>query len=623
MSEHSKRGEFPTRDDVDSILHYFESMDLINSAIQGTSDLDQMLGSVLDTVLSIFDCDRTFLQYPCDPQAAVWRVPVERSRAEFPGISNPDQLLPKDKAVAESQRKLLQSKQPLTFGIGNRYRFEGELPGKYAIRSLMMMAIFPKTGKPWQFGIQQCSRERVWTQAESVLFKEIGRRLADGLSLLLAFQELKAEETSYSRIVNLANEGIWRLDAEGRTSYVNTRMAEILGYRPDELLGRPVTDFMFEEDLPEYLNKMAAGFHSVSPVYERRYRRKQGEAVWVSISATGITDKEGKFAGGFGMVTDITEKRQAEEDLRRLNEELEARVKARTRELQSSHADLEVAYRELKLAHASMLQQEKMASISQLAAGIAHEINTPNQYVSNNVCFLRDSLGDLLAGVRACRDAFSAMNDGVVTDGVRRELESQLEAVDFDYLNEEIPRALQESTEGLSQIADIVVAMKEFSHPSGTRLEPVDLEKLIQTTVEISRNAWKMVAELNLEPASSPMIVNGLRDELGQVVLNLIMNAVDAIIDAPPLGGGLGRIRILTRAAGDWAEIVVEDSGCGIEPSLKRKVFEPFFTTKQVGRGSGQGLAIAYHIVTDKHGGELLVDSAPGEGSTFTVRLPL
>jgi signal transduction histidine kinase len=165
--------------------------------------------------------------------------------------------------------------------------------------------------------------------------------------------------------------------------------------------------------------------------------------------------------------------------------------------------------------------------------------------------------------------------------------------------------------------------MKEFSHPSSTTLEPVDLEMLIHTTVEISRNAWKRVAELDLELASSPLIVSGLRDELGQVLLNLIINAVDAIADAPPSEGGLGRIRILTRVAGDWAEIVVEDSGCGISPSLLSKIFEPFFTTKQVGRGSGQGLAIAYHIVTDKHGGELLVDSTPGKGSTFTVRLPL
>lgn len=494
---------------------------------------------------------------------------------------------------------------------------------EYGIRSSMAMAIYPKVDKPWQFGIQQCSRERVWSAQEMVLFGEIGKRLAEGLSLLLTFRDLKESEASYSRFVNLSNEGVWGLDADGKTSFANARMAQMLGYTIEEMMGHQVTDFMFEEDVPDYLEKMSKGFKGVPTPYERRYRRKNGEMLWALVAATGIHDEEGNFIGGFGMVTNITEKRRAEEDLRSLNEELEARVIERTQELQESHVELKQAYQELKLAHASLLQQEKMASIGQLASGIAHEINTPTQYVNNNISFLSESLEDLLSGLRASLDAILAMQSGTMTAESQADLQRLLEEIDYDYMKEEIPRALEEAAEGMRRIANIVVAMKEFSHPSGKNLEPVELEKLIQNTIEITRNSWKMVAELIVEPPTRPLVVNGLRDELGQVMLNLIINAVDAIGEARREGEALGRIRIQTRAVGEWAEIVVEDTGCGIPQELQSKIFEPFFTTKGVGRGSGQGLAIAYHIIKDKHGGELRVDSSQDRGSTFTIRLPL
>lgn len=153
---------------------------------------------------------------------------------------------------------------------------------------------------------------------------------------------------------------------------------------------------------------------------------------------------------------------------------------------------------------------------------------------------------------------------------------------------------------------------------SGNKFAQVDLGNLINNTAEITRNAWKQVAELTIEPTLPPLIVEGLKDDLGQVLLNLIINAVDAIAEMKQEGNGLGKIRILTRVTEEnWAEIVVEDSGCGIGPDLQRKIFEPFFTTKSVGRGSGKGLAIAYHIIRDKHGGELLVDSSQNTSSNL------
>ena len=610
-------------DKVNSIPDFFENLDLVNGALLGTEDLDEMMRRVLDVVITVFDCDRAYLQYPCNPHAHVWNVPMERTRPEYSGLFDANETIEMDDEVAQTLKILLRNKEPVTFGEGNTYPFAGEIPDKFNIKSFMATAIYPKGDKPWQFGIHQCSRQRVWTPGEQLLFRVIGRRVADGLSLLLALRDLKESEASYSRFVNMANEGIWALDTNGKTSFVNARMTEMLGYTNREMLGRPVVDFVCEEEKPDYLKKMANGFQGVSAPYQRRYRRKNGEMIWVLVSATGIQDDEGNFIGGFGMVTDITEQKRAEEDLRRLNEELEARVIERTRELRASHVELEQAYQDLKLAHANILQQEKMASIGQLAAGIAHEINTPTQYVNNNLDFIRESLEDLLSGMQGCLNAIAAIKDGSLTTEAQSDLDRLLEEIDYDYLKEEIPRALGESTEGLRRIAKIVLAMKEFSHSSGEVLEPVDLVQLIKNTIEITRNSWKIVAEMIFQPPDEPLVINGLRDELGQALLNLIVNAVDAIEESGGEKNELGYIRIQLRESGDWAEIQVEDSGCGIPPEISHKIFEPFFTTKQVGRGSGQGLAITYHIIKDKHGGELQVDSSPGKGSIFTIRLPM
>jgi PAS domain-containing protein len=210
-------------------------MDLINRAIQGTSDPEQMMVNVLDIVLSIFGCDRAFLVYPCDPEAEFWHVPMERSRLENPGASASQVQIPMQSDVAVSMRLLLENQSPLTFGQGNKHSLGIDTLEEDSIKSFMAMAIYPKVDKPWQFGIHQCSQNRTWYPSEARLFQSIGRRLGDGLSFLLTFEELKKRKENYSRIVTLANEGIWSIDANAKTTYVNTRMTEILGYSADEM----------------------------------------------------------------------------------------------------------------------------------------------------------------------------------------------------------------------------------------------------------------------------------------------------------------------------------------------------------------------------------------------------
>lgn len=262
-------------------------------------------------------------------------------------------------------------------------------------------------------------------------------------------------------------------------------------------------------------------------------------------------------------------------------------------------------------------QAQKLEAIGTLAGGIAHEINTPIQYIGDNVRFVASLLPDL---IRLAEEIHKA-EDSQSLEAVWGTISGIANGIDLDFIREEAPLALEQTLEGISSVSRIVLAMKEFSHPSLKDPVPFDLNRNIENTVTISRNEWKIVAtvDLDLDPTMPP--VTGLPGDLNQVFLNMVVNAAHAIEDARK--PDLGVIRIVTRRADDLVTISIADTGCGIAEENLCKIFEPFFTTKDVGRGSGQGLAIAHDIVTRKHGGRIAVDSVPGEGTTFTITIPL
>jgi signal transduction histidine kinase len=280
---------------------------------------------------------------------------------------------------------------------------------------------------------------------------------------------------------------------------------------------------------------------------------------------------------------------------------------------------------EHRLLEAQLAQAQKLESIGQLAAGIAHEINTPIQYVGDNTVFLRDSVADY----RRCLDALQGILDrakgGALDEAAIAEAEGILAAADLDYLSEEIPKAIEQTLDGVSRVARIVRAMKEFSHPGSEEKAAADLNRLIENTITVARNEWKYVADLvtDFDPSLPP--VPCLIGEFNQVVLNLLVNAAHAVADRA--GGGpaphKGTITVSTRSAGEWAEVRVRDTGTGIPEAIRVKVFDPFFTTKPVGKGTGQGLAIAHAVIVKKHGGELTFETEVGVGTTFILRLPL
>ena len=280
--------------------------------------------------------------------------------------------------------------------------------------------------------------------------------------------------------------------------------------------------------------------------------------------------------------------------------------------------------REREAMQSQLLHAQKLESVGRLAAGIAHEINTPTQFIGANIDFLQEAFEDVAALVNHLVDLLAACREEKTSPEMLETIADALEESDWEYLAEEIPQALSQSREGVARVTSIVRAMKEFSHPGGRERTPVDLNRLIETTVTVARNEWKYVARVVTEFGDGLDQVPCLADEMGQVILNLLVNAAHAI--AEKLGdnpeGDKGTITITTRRDGPWAEIRISDTGCGIPDEIRNKIFDPFFTTKEVGRGTGQGLAIARDVVESKHRGELKVESSPGAGSTFIIRLP-
>jgi signal transduction histidine kinase len=299
-------------------------------------------------------------------------------------------------------------------------------------------------------------------------------------------------------------------------------------------------------------------------------------------------------------------------------DDLEATVAARTRELVTANAALAENLRVRERMETELRLSQKLEAVGQLAAGVAHEINTPVQYVADNLQFLRDGMlalstmaSDMVAAAISSRsDATAPLID---------RLKALASAADLDYLSREIPVSLDSVHDGVARIAKIVRAMKELAHPGPREATAVDLSRALQNALDVTAATYRYVADVETEFAALPPVVC-FGSDLNQVFLNLIVNAAHAMEDKQ---AGRGQLGIRTSLDGDHAMIAISDTGNGIPEANRERIFDAFFTTKEVGRGTGQGLAISRSIVVDRHGGTLTFDSKVGVGTTFYVRIPI
>ncbi len=323
-------------------------------------------------------------------------------------------------------------------------------------------------------------------------------------------------------------------------------------------------------------------------------RQDTGEERWVHGLGQLEIDRDSQAKKLIGIIRDITDQKRAEEEKAELQAQLQ--------------------------------QAQKMESLGTLAAGIAHEINTPTQYIGDNTTFLRDAFTESMTLIRGMKAHLERIRDGAGQDaGEAKRALADLEAGNVNYLEKEIPKAIQQTLEGVARVTKIVGAMKDFSHPGGESATTIDLHRAIDSTITISRGEWKSVASLETDFATDLPLVACYPGEFNQVILNLVVNAAHAIEARKEVPGASdpGLIRIGTRLLPSEVEIWVSDNGTGVPAEIRDRIFDPFFTTKAVGKGSGQGLSIVHAIITQKHKGRINLESSPGKGTTFRIFLPL
>jgi two-component system, NtrC family, sensor kinase len=563
-------------------------------------------------------------------------------------------------------------------------------------------------------------------------------------------EALRINEKKYRHLIEYAMDVIYVADESGNFTYVSPSSEKITGYAPDELIGRHYTMILAPE-----IREEAGRFYGIQLVkkqnltyYELPCLTKSGKIIWIGQNVR-LDIVDDRIKGFYSLARDITELKVARDLLENANNELEERVRTRTRELRETNNQLSNEIMEKKLAEQALseqfhflqrlidtipnpiyyknnqsiyvgcnrafesylgvtrdriigrpgsivaslepvvifreenknqggdaeiesyearvqhrngkvqnilvnmaiyfdnenrpaghvfaiiditerqklegqlLQSQKLESIGSLAAGIAHEINTPIQFIGDNTRFMMDSFKDFLDYLNLYQTLLDAAQaEGRFPDLTNFILE-QKESIDFDYLTEEIPLAIQQSLDGVAHVARIVRSMKEFSHPGTNEKIESDINRAIENTVTVARNEWKYVAELKTDFDRELPMVPILVGEFNQVILNLITNAVHAIAEKFKDSEGIkGHITIRTRLIGKEAEIRISDNGTGIPEKIRQRVYDPFFTTKEVGRGTGQGLSVSRSIIVDKHGGQVRLESKDGEGTTFIILLP-
>ncbi|MES9998869.1 MAG: ATP-binding protein [Candidatus Thiodiazotropha lotti] len=338
---------------------------------------------------------------------------------------------------------------------------------------------------------------------------------------------------------------------------------------------------------------------------DKVYQTPDGEKTY-HIQIEQMLDVSHKFSGYTILFNDITERLQWSKQLEEINRK------------QTLLID------DLNQTRQQLVQSEKMAAVGQLSAGIAHEINTPIQYIGDNTHFLLEACVDLQSLSEGYKILLAAAKQGQVESGLLTNLEGQLAAMEPDYLFEEIPGAINQSLEGVDKIATIVSAMKVFAGPETYEKVETDINLAITSTLNVSTNVWKYHAEIVTELDPQLPTISCIPQELNQALLNIIVNAVDAIAAAAGEGeqAGKGRITIRTAVEDDSVLIKVSDSGTGIPEEIRSKIFDPFFTTRALGKGIGQGLNVVYHTIVVQHRGSIDVQTKVGEGTTFSIRLP-
>jgi PAS domain S-box-containing protein len=395
--------------------------------------------------------------------------------------------------------------------------------------------------------------------------------------------QLRESEARFRSLSASSPLGIFQSDADGRFTYTNPRWQAITGLTSEQSRGNGWVVALHPEDRESCLARWASVVRDKRAAsFEYRIRATDGTVRWVHAHTGPLVGEDGAVMGHVGILEDVTEQRTLETELR---------------------------------------QAQKLESMGRLTAGIAREISTPVQYVSDNARFLQDAvrqLLDLLGGYGDLRKAAA----GAVAPETLRTVQELEDALDGPYLRQEIPKAIAETLDGVEAVTAIVRAMKEFAHLERKGKVETDINQALRHTITVARNELATVAEIETDLGELPL-VSCYPGDVNQVFLHLLVNAADAVGEVIRESRKRGTIRVRTAREGHQVVVAISDTGSGIAEDIQARIFDPFFTTKPAGRGTGQGLAIARNVVVGKHKGSLTFETRPGEGTTFFVRLPI
>jgi PAS domain S-box-containing protein len=547
-------------------VRFLESLEQIERAIRQATDLQRMQSDILDVLLAVFQCDRAWLLHPCDPAAPSWRIPMERSRAEYPGAAREadDTFMAAD--VAELLRAALATNYPVVFGASAPMPLPTDAL-RFGVRSQMCIAVRPQVGSPWLLGIHQCTDLREWSFEEQRLLLEISRRVADGLSSMLILHDLRESEQRFKSLLTNIPSAVFRCanDEEWTILFVSERIADFLGFRPSDLIegrSRGGAALIHPDDRNAVRTlvreKLASG---QSASVECRLLTADGSFCWVEIRCQGVLDYHGALAFLDGVVVDISARKKAETEKEKLESQLN--------------------------------QIRKMDAVGQLAGGVAHDFNN----------ILTAILGHVELSISSL---------------------SRERSKDSDTLEH-----LRQIEHAGNSAAELTRQLLQFSRRGAVQPETLDLNQVIANLEKLLRRLIRENVTLQIAYGGEIDSIRAGTTQIEQIIINLAVNASDAMPNGGELILRIGNVTIdqdyvdmhAEATVGRHVMLTVSDTGVGIEPKVMERIFEPFFTTKGAGIGTGLGLATVYGIVKQS-GGHIAVYSEVGKGTTFRIFLP-
>lgn len=404
-------------------------------------------------------------------------------------------------------------------------------------------------------------------------------------------ETLKQVNYQNSMMLNWVNGAVITVDREGLVVQANKAALTALGWSEEEFIGRHLHDTTHhsQEDGSDYPYDFCPEFAAIE---DGSSHHVNGDVFW---------HKDGtSFSADF--------------------------IVCPTRNDANEITGAVVTFRNLteqRLQEAKRIQSMKLESIGELAAGIAHEINTPIQFIGSNISFLRDSFEDLVQVIKAYARLRNELTESIQYTDIINDINKAEETADITYLEEEAPKAFAQTMDGVERVTKLVLGLKGFAHSgAGENKSEADINEIISNSLIVCHNAYKYVAELATELGDLPAL-KIYPGDLGQVIVNLVINAAHAVAEQKEKTGAMGTIGIRTSCEDKVIVIAISDTGGGIPENIRQRIFDPFFTTKKVGQGSGQGLAICRTLIHDKHRGEISFESTVGKGTTFYIRLPL